>query len=327
MVAHPAFAALPASQTSSCTANVWVQTSCGSFRRRSAKLVRVKNVVSSSKLTDSEPSCDKNNKEGVVFNRGLQSLVVSSAWLPNRSWKNYDGPKNKTGSLSHHLPDALCQQVRALIGLRLPNCAVINEWFYSVPSSRLILLYLFGFWAGGSWAQCERLAFSREFIFLRMRLWRSTGRSEGRLHGRESGATAGRPRRVRVVDCTNVSGEGAQNVTFACSASSLIQSSPKSSVVCKIVHLRAEIQLFLKAFRSDAENTTQRSVWTERVSARGVALLLFMTSCLKMFKFRFIIFHFRQSKAQFSSFVGAPCLRGRVLSGPPCAFSLWFYAR
>lgn len=53
--------------------------------------------------------------------------------------------RNQTESLSHHLPDALCQQVRALIALRLPNCPMINQWLCSTPSSLLILLYLFGF--------------------------------------------------------------------------------------------------------------------------------------------------------------------------------------
>lgn len=43
----------------------------------------------------------------------------------------------------HHLPDALCQQLRALIDLRLPNCALIKERPCSVPS--FLWLYLFGF--------------------------------------------------------------------------------------------------------------------------------------------------------------------------------------
>lgn len=78
----------------------------------------------------------------------------------------------------HHLPDALCQQVRALIDLRLPNCALIKERPCSVPSFLLILTLFIWFWRGHSWAQCEGLARSREFIFLPTRPFHSTARSE-----------------------------------------------------------------------------------------------------------------------------------------------------
>lgn len=78
--------------------------------------------------------------------------------------------KKETGNVSHRLPDSLCQQVRALIDLRLPNCPVINETLCSVPSFLLILTLFIWFWGGHSWVQCERLAVSPEFIFLRMRL-------------------------------------------------------------------------------------------------------------------------------------------------------------
>lgn len=54
----------------------------------------------------------------------------------------------------HHLPDALCQQVRALIDLRLPNCTVIKERSCSVPFFLLILTLFIWFWRGHSWAQC-----------------------------------------------------------------------------------------------------------------------------------------------------------------------------
>lgn len=67
---------------------------------------------------------------------------------------------------SHHLPDALCQQVRALIDLRLPNCALIKERSYLVPSFLLILTLFIWFWCGRSWAQCEGLVRLREFTFL-----------------------------------------------------------------------------------------------------------------------------------------------------------------
>lgn len=114
----------------------------GTFSRWTEKLAR-----SSSTLTD---SVKKRKQQKTLTNVWflIEAFRVSrflQAWLTNSSWKHYDGPKNKTGSLLHHLPDALCQQVRALIGLRLPNCPVINEWLCSVPSSLLILLYLFGF--------------------------------------------------------------------------------------------------------------------------------------------------------------------------------------
>lgn len=82
----------------------------------------------------------------------------------------------------HHLPDVLCQQVRALIDLRLPNCALIKEWSCSVPSFLLILTLFIWFWGGHSWAQCEGLAYSREFIFLPTRPFHFSGRSEKWLH-------------------------------------------------------------------------------------------------------------------------------------------------
>lgn len=90
----------------------------------------------------------------------------------------------------HHPPDALCQQVRALIDLRLPNCTLIKEWSCLVPSFLLILILFIWFWGGHSWAQCEGLARSCEFIFLPMCPFRSVARSERWLHSRESEAIA-----------------------------------------------------------------------------------------------------------------------------------------
>lgn len=54
--------------------------------------------------------------------------------------------KHKTGNVPHHLPEAPCQQVRALIDERLPNCPVINEWLHSLPSVLLILTLFICFW-------------------------------------------------------------------------------------------------------------------------------------------------------------------------------------
>lgn len=56
--------------------------------------------------------------------------------------------------LLHRLPDALCQQVRALIDLRLPNCTLIKERSCSVPFFLLILTLFIWFWRGHSWPQC-----------------------------------------------------------------------------------------------------------------------------------------------------------------------------
>lgn len=175
----------------------------------------VQNVVSSSKLTDSEPSCDKTIKKVWFLIGAFRVSWFPQAWLTNSSWKNYDGPKNKTGSLSHHLPDALCQQVRALIGLTLPNCAVINEWLCSVPSSRLILLYLFGFGLEAAGPNVNVWHFPVSLFSFGCVSDVPRGDLRGGCTAGSRGATAGRPCRVRVVDCTNVSGEGAQNVTFA----------------------------------------------------------------------------------------------------------------
>lgn len=96
----------------------------------------------------------------MVFNGSLQISCFPQAWLTNISCRNYDKLINKTGNLSHHLPDPLCQQVSGVIGLRLPNCPVINEWLSSVPSSLLILLYLFGFVVDAAGTNVNVLAFS-----------------------------------------------------------------------------------------------------------------------------------------------------------------------
>lgn len=53
-----------------------------------------------------------------------------------------------------HLPDAQFQQVRALIDLRLRDCALIKERSCSVPFFLLIWALFIWFRRGHSWAQC-----------------------------------------------------------------------------------------------------------------------------------------------------------------------------
>lgn len=73
----------------------------------------------------------------------------------------------------HHLPDALCQQVRALIDLRLPNCTLIKErvLFSSfLPFDSDFIYFVLPWTQLGSMcrslsALCECLVHSREFIF------------------------------------------------------------------------------------------------------------------------------------------------------------------
>lgn len=96
------------------------------------------------------------------------------------------------------LPDALCQQVSALIDLRLPNCSLIKERCCTVSFFLLILTLFIWFLA---WKQlgpmcrlvgalCEGLVQSREFIFLPMRPFYVTARSERWLRSRELVTTA-----------------------------------------------------------------------------------------------------------------------------------------
>lgn len=78
----------------------------------------------------------------------------------------------------HQLQDAVCQQVRALIDLRLPNCTLIKERPCSVPFLLLIwTFYLFGFGmdtaglnvsmhSGNVWCACVSLFAFRRFLFM-----------------------------------------------------------------------------------------------------------------------------------------------------------------
>lgn len=111
----------------------------------------------------------KDNKDLVAFNNlkawHLESSelcgVLNKPCLTNCSLRNWPVLKIKKTSLLwahrkslHHLPDALCQQVRALIDLRLLNCALIKERPCSVPSFLLILtIYLVLAWTqlGSMW--------------------------------------------------------------------------------------------------------------------------------------------------------------------------------
>lgn len=95
----------------------------------------------------------------------------------------------------HQLQDAVCQQVRALIDLRLPNCALIKEQSCSVPFFLLIwTFYLFGFGMDTAglnvFSACwECLVCLCEFIFLPTLPFHVLARSERWLNSRES-ATA-----------------------------------------------------------------------------------------------------------------------------------------
>lgn len=119
--------------------------------------------------------------------------------MTNYTWENCRVlKKRKRNQLAcacrkslHHLPDALCQQVRALIDLRLPNCTLIKERSCSAPFFLLILTLFIWLWRGHSWAQCvgalcEGLVRSQEFIFLPTRPFHSTARSERWLRSGES---------------------------------------------------------------------------------------------------------------------------------------------
>lgn len=96
----------------------------------------------------------------------------------------------------HQLQDAVCQQVRALIDLRLPNCTLIKEQSCLVPFYLLIwTFYLFGFGMdtaglnvfGACW---ECLVHLCEFIFLPTLPFYVMARSERWLNSRESETTA-----------------------------------------------------------------------------------------------------------------------------------------
>lgn len=110
----------------------------------------------------------KNNKDCVAFNGPKASYsetsepcgVLNEPWMANYTLENCSIEKRKKKNQVawvyrkslHHLPDALCQQVKALIDLRLPNCTVIKERSCSVPFFLLILTLFIWFWRGHSWA-------------------------------------------------------------------------------------------------------------------------------------------------------------------------------
>lgn len=98
----------------------------------------------------------------------------------------------------HQLQDALCQQVRALIDLRLSNCTLIKERSCSVPFFLLIWtsIYLVLAWTqlgsmcrwfGAFWECLVRLC---EFIFLPTRPFHVMARSERWLNSGESATAA-----------------------------------------------------------------------------------------------------------------------------------------
>lgn len=156
----------------------------------------------------------KNNKDFVAFNRPKAWYsetsepcgVLNEPRMTNYTLENCRVLKKERNQFAwacrksfHHLPDALCQQVRALIDLRLPNCALIKErvLFGSFLPFDFDFIYFVLAWTQlGSMcrslgALCECLVHSREFIFL----------LTGDL---SSGCTAGSQRRQRVTERSNM---------------------------------------------------------------------------------------------------------------------------
>lgn len=115
----------------------------------------------------------------------------------------------------HHLPDAPCQQLKALIDLRLPSCSVIKEQSFSVSFFLLILpfIYLVLAWtqlgAMCRWfgALRECLVHSQEFIFLPACPFHFMARAERWPHGGKPLTTARHREVQHVTDKTNT-GEG-----------------------------------------------------------------------------------------------------------------------
>lgn len=115
--------------------------------------------------------------------RNLRTLWCSEwAWMTNCTLENCRVLKKKRERNQfawayrkslYHLPDALCQQVRALIDLRLPNCTLIKErvLFSSfLPFDSDFIYFVLAWTQLGSMCRSlsafgECLVRSREFIF------------------------------------------------------------------------------------------------------------------------------------------------------------------
>ena len=153
--------------------------------------------------------------------------------------------------------------------------------------------------AAGPNVKC--LAFSREFIFLRMRLWRSAGRSERWLHSRESGG----PRR---------------KATFT----------ETQHLRCILIHAKTHQSQAGAAKMHNQQQKFSVSFWRasqfenmfeECELAFPALLFCYLRLPVWRFKFRFIIFRSQLLPIAWS-FTGAPCLWGGVLCGPNYRSSL-----
>lgn len=153
---------------------------------------------------------------------------------------------------------------------------MINGRLCSVPSSLLILLYLFGFGVDAAGPNVDVWHSPMSLFSFGCVSDVPRGDLTGGCAAESRGATAGSPCTVRVAGL-HARVEGRVGDVWktrrtshlrrrgTCSASSLIRNSPKPSVVCKNTQLTAVNRLLLKALSSDALKTQANAQFEKRL--------------------------------------------------------------